>query len=41
MLWAYFGFSQLLIIWSGNLPEEISFYARVSMELGASSPLPF
>src|SRR6202140_3123460 len=25
MLWAYFGFSQLLIIWSGNLPEEISF----------------
>src|SRR6202790_2894189 len=26
MLWAYFGFSQLLIIWSGNLPEEISFY---------------
>lgn len=26
MLWAYFAFSQLLIIWSGNLPEEISFY---------------
>jgi hypothetical protein len=26
MLWAYFDFSQLLIIWSGNLPEEISFY---------------
>src|SRR5258707_4395782 len=26
MLWAYFGFSQLLIIWSGNLPEEITFY---------------
>jgi hypothetical protein len=26
MLWAYFGFSQLLIIWSGNLPEEIAFY---------------
>ena len=26
MLWAYFGFSQLLIIWSGNQPEEISFY---------------
>src|SRR6266849_326706 len=24
--WAYFDFSQLLIIWSGNLPEEISFY---------------
>jgi hypothetical protein len=26
MLWAYFSFSQYLIIWSGNLPEETSFY---------------
>jgi len=26
MLWAYFAFSQLLIIWSGNQPEEISYY---------------
>lgn len=26
MLWAYFAFSQLLIIWSGNLPDEITFY---------------
>jgi len=26
MLWAYFSFSQYLIIWSGNLPEEISWY---------------
>jgi len=26
MLWAYFAFSQLLIIWSGNLPEEIHWY---------------
>ena len=26
MLWAYFAFSQLLIVWAGNLPEEISFY---------------
>jgi hypothetical protein len=26
MLWAYMGFSQLLIIWSGNLPEEITWY---------------
>ena len=26
MLWAYFNFSQLLIIWSGNLPEEISWF---------------
>jgi hypothetical protein len=26
MLWAYMSFSQLLIIWAGNLPEEISWY---------------
>lgn len=26
MLWAYFAFSQFLIIWSGNLPEEIAYY---------------
>ncbi len=26
MLWAYFSFSQFLIIWSANLPEEIPFY---------------
>lgn len=26
MLWAYFSFSQFLIIWSGNLPEEIEWY---------------
>ncbi|MCI0354397.1 MAG: hypothetical protein L0099_05055, partial [Acidobacteria bacterium] len=26
MLWAYFAFSQFLIIWSGNLPEEIPWY---------------
>jgi len=26
MLWAYMSFSQLLIIWSGNLPEEITWY---------------
>jgi hypothetical protein len=26
MLWAYFSFSQFLLIWSGNLPEEISWY---------------
>ena len=28
MLWAYFAFSQFLIIWSGNLPEEIVWYGR-------------
>jgi hypothetical protein len=26
MLWAYFTFSQFLIIWSGNLPEEVPWY---------------
>jgi hypothetical protein len=26
MLWAYFSFSQYLIIWAGNLPEEIAWY---------------
>ncbi len=28
MLYAYFSFSQFLIIWAGNLPEEIPFYLR-------------
>jgi hypothetical protein len=28
MLFAYFAFSQFLITWSGNLPEEIPFYLR-------------
>src|SRR5439155_4448359 len=28
MLWAYFSFSQYLIIWSGNLPAEISWYTH-------------
>ena len=26
MLWSYFAFSQFLIVWSGNLPEEIQWY---------------
>jgi hypothetical protein len=35
MLWAYFSFSQLLIIWSGNQPEEITFYkSRLSGSWG-------
>jgi hypothetical protein len=30
MLWAYFSLSQFLITWSGNLPEEITWYlARI------------
>ncbi len=28
MLWAYFAVSQLLIIWSGNLAEEVSWYVH-------------
>jgi len=28
MLWTYFSFSQLLIIWAGNLPDEISWFVR-------------
>jgi hypothetical protein len=28
MVWAYFSFSQWLIIWAGNQPEEISWYLR-------------
>jgi hypothetical protein len=28
MVWAYFAFSQFLIIWAGNLPEEIPYYLR-------------
>jgi hypothetical protein len=28
MVWAYFNFSQWLIIWAGNLPAEITFYLK-------------
>lgn len=28
MFWAYVSFSQLLITWAGNLPEEIQFFVR-------------
>lgn len=28
ILWAYFSFSQYLIIYAGNLPEEVTFYTR-------------
>jgi hypothetical protein len=28
MLWAYFSFSQWLIIWAGNLPDEITWYVK-------------
>jgi hypothetical protein len=26
MIWAYLGFSQFLLIWAGNLPEETAYY---------------
>jgi hypothetical protein len=28
MVWAYFNYSQWLIIWAGNLPAEITYYVR-------------
>ena len=28
MVWAYFSFSQWLIIWAGNLPDEITWYIK-------------
>jgi hypothetical protein len=28
MIWSYFAFSQFLIIWAGNLPEEIPWYLK-------------
>ena len=28
MLWAYVAFSQYLLIWAGNLPEEIPWYVH-------------
>jgi len=28
MLWAYFAFSQFLLIWAGNLPSEIPWYLK-------------
>jgi len=40
MLWAYFAFSQLLIIWSGNQPEEITFYrSRLNGQWGVVAVL--
>jgi hypothetical protein len=40
MLWSYFAISQFLIIWSGDLPEEIGFFKdRLSGGWGAVSLL--
>src|SRR5439155_7030189 len=30
MVWAYLSFSQFLLIWSGDLPEEVAYYQRRS-----------
>lgn len=30
LLWSYTGFSQMMLIWVGNLPEEIPFYLKRS-----------
>jgi len=36
MVWAYFAFSQFLIIWAGNLPDEITYYfVRINHGWGA------
>ena len=41
MVWAYFSFSQWLIIWAGNLPEEITWYMRrLQWRLGIRGPVP-
>ena len=37
MLWAYFNVSQLIIVWSGNLPEEIPWY--IDRLQGAWAPI--
>ena len=40
MLWAYFSFSQFLIIWAGNLPEEIPYYLERLEAAGSTSAWP-
>ena len=37
MLWAYFSFSQFLIIWSGNLPQKSAGTCTGCRPGGASS----
>lgn len=51
VMWAYFFFSQFLVIWYGNIPEEVVFFARRFADprylffsfviLGALFPFPF
>ena len=37
MLWAYISFSQYLIIWSGNIPEEARYYDAARRPAGSTS----
>lgn len=39
MMWAYLAFSQYLIIWSGDLPQEVSWYADRRTPAGAATSL--
>jgi len=40
MVWGYFSFSQWIIIWAGNLPDEITWYlARISGAWGVAAIL--
>ena len=41
MVWAYFSFSQFLIIWAGNLPEEIPCISSGCAAAGNSSGWPW
>jgi len=39
MVWAYFSFSQFLIVWAGNLPDEIPWYLdRPARRLAVRGP---
>ena len=43
MLWAYFSFSQFLLIWAGNPPNEIPFYSDAHarrLDVGRAVPGP-
>ena len=37
MVWAYFSFSQFLIIWAGNLPSEIPWYLDAAAAAGGGT----
>ena len=38
MIWAYLSFSQFLLIWAGNLPEETAYYVPRLYGLGLGRP---